>query len=355
MGKSKQKARARQSSAEAEGDRKPEPPSSSKAEETQNGTSTSEQEHDAGSGDASQQEPTWYLKIPFIARTAERWEKLLEDYRFQVAIRIAYVILSTIGTTCMIREHPTPVMRGWNIVFIITFFILNALIGLVISNREVKLLWLFLRSFSTWRFLYVVYEVYPQHTLRTLAIISVFSVYGYYLDFDRKAVTALVASVLLVASDTPKLRGHVWKGERAREVQIALGAFVLSILGGWRIYRWFALTGIYLANSALLMADFVPSAGQAELHQIWVAAATTPSAIVYHLFSEKGLPSYFGFIYLAIMLLLLRANVPNDGIVIVRSMLIFGLTTLLELFAFGMGARFVVFLILTLIYLVWMA
>lgn len=295
------------------------------------------------------------MKYPPLARAAEKWDQLLEDFRFQVFLRIAYVLLSTIGMIGMIREHPEPVMRGWNVVFIVLFFIVNAVVGLVISNREVKLLWLFLRSFSTWQFLYFVYETYPQHTLRTLFIACLFSVYSYYLEFDRKAMTALVASLLLVASDTPKLRKYVWKGERAREVQFGLATLVLSILGGWKIYRWFALIGIYLANSALLMADFIPSAGQAELHQMWLAAATTPSAIIYHLFSSDGLPSWFGFVYLALMLLFLRSNVPNEGIVIVRSMLICGLTTLLELFAFGIGARFVVFTIISLVYLIWMA
>jgi len=348
MAKGKQKSRGKQKSNENDRD-DPEP--DQKANTSQNGNSGDKSE----ASDGSTNEGTSSEASGLFKNLNDKWSKLLEDFRFQVFLRLSYILLSTFGSISMIREHPTPIFRGWNILFIILFLLINAVLALATSNRELKLCWLFLRSFSTYHFFWAMIQLYPEHAIRVAIIATVASIYGYYSDFDRKAITALIASLVLVATDTPKLRKYVWKGEKSQDIQIGLGVLIISMLGGWRIYRWFALIGMYIANSALLMADFTPNVGQADLHQFWVASAMTPMTVLYHLVSKNGLPSYFGFIYLATMLILIRANVPNPGIKIVRTMLMCGLATLLELFAFGLGGRFVVFTIMTLVYLIWMA
>lgn len=270
-----------------------------------------------------------------------------------------YVILSSYGSVAMIRESPTPIFRGWTALLLSVLFIINAIVALAISNRELKLIWLFLRSFSTWRFFLAFYRVYPEHALRLSAIGIGTAIYAYIngvlnnssASLDRKAYIALAVSLFLVASDTPRLRNAVWTGENARVVQLVLGVCTVASLGGFYVYRWIALVGLYFANDALLMASFVPSEAS-DRFQLWVIAGSTPSTLVYHFTSAKGLPSYFSLIYVLSVLAIARANSPNPDVKAVRTSFACAVAILNEVFVHGMTGMAGFLFFTSLLYLV---
>lgn len=292
--------------------------------------------------------------FPFLTVLESKAHTALADFRVKVGLRITYILLSSYGSYAMIQEHPKPIFRGWTAIFIIFLYLINALLALAISDREIKICWLFLRSFSTWRFFYAFYSVYPQHFLRLSAIIAGSAFYAYLNrdngGLDRKAYTALCLSLILVASDTPRLRKIVWTGENSIFVQIILGVGSLALLVGWQFYRWLALLILYFANDALLLASFIP-ANTADRIQLWSIAASTPCLLVYHFASEKGLVSYFAIIYAIVQLLVVRQNSPTDDILAVRTSFTCAIALLLEVFVHGLTGIFAVLFLCTLLYL----
>jgi len=293
--------------------------------------------------------------FPFLAIFESKLYAALADFRVKVGLRVLYIILSSYGTFAMIQEYPKPIFRGWTALLIIFGYIINALLALAISDRELKLCWLFLRSFSTWRFFYAFYSVYPQHFLRISAVIAGSAFYAYLNKenggLDRKAYTALCLSLILVASDTPRLRKVVWTGENSLFVQIILVVGSLALLVGWQFYRWLALVILYFANDALLMASFIP-ANTIDRMQLWSVAASTPCLLVYHFASEKGLVSYFAIVYAILQLLIVRPNSPTPDILAVRTTFTGAIALLLEMFVNGLSGAFAVLFICTLLYLV---
>lgn len=270
-------------------------------------------------------------------------KELFSSFRVQLGCRIGYAFLSTIGMICMIRESPTPIFRGWTAFFLVLLLLVNILLSLVASNREIRLVWLFLRSFSSWRFIWALYQLYPSHCIRAVTTASVAGIYVYYYgQVDRQVLTAAAASFALLACDTPPLRKRVWEGESSRTYQVIGGLAGLALLFGWRIYRWFALAGFYAFNYSLLMSDFVPSAGPAELHQFWLAAVAGPSSILYHIIHERGLPTWWSPSYLLFMGIILRARCANDGIKTIRTTLLAGVAMMMEVWAFGLNAKSVI-------------
>ena len=251
----------------------------------------------------------------------------------------------------MIQEHPHRIFYGFNAFFIIFFFLLNALVAFTISNREIKITWVFLRSFSSWRFFLAFFQVYPTHAYRLSAIAAVASLYAYFLPWDRTASIALTASLVLLGSDTPKLRKIVWQGENSRLVQFGLMGCAAVFLGGFRVYRWAALAVLYVAQNLLLGAtDFMPSASQADLHQIWFASASIPTILVYHFTSIDGASCWTSIVYTLLFLVLLRPNSPGRDLKLVRTLTVAGSGVLLELVLFGIGARFAFLLVTLVIY-----
>lgn len=293
--------------------------------------------------------------FPFLHTLEAKTRAALEDFRVKVGLRVLYILLSSYGTYAMIQEYPTPIFRGWTALLIIFFYIVNALFALAISDREIKICWLFLRSFSTWRFFYAFYAVYPQHFLRLSSIIIGAVFYGYLNrengGLDRKAYTALCLSLFLVASDTPNLRKIFWTGENARMAQIILGVGAIALLVGWQFYRWLALVVLYFATDALLLASFIP-ANTTDRFQLWTVAASTPCLIVYHFASEKGLASYFAIIYAILQTLIVRPNSPTDDVLAVRTSFTCAIAILLEVFIHGLTPVFAVLFICTLLYMV---
>lgn len=293
--------------------------------------------------------------FPFLVALETKFFAALADFRVKVGLRVLYILLSSYGTYAMIQEHPKPIFRGWTAFFIVLFYIINALFALAISDREIKICWLFLRSFSTWRFFYAFYSVYPQHFLRLSAILGG-SIFYAYLNrdnggLDRKAYTALCLSLFLVASDTPRLRKIFWTGENSTMAQIILGVGALALLVGWQFYRWLALVLLYFTNDALLLASFIPTETGDRL-QIWTIAASTPSLLVYHFASQKGLVSYFAIIYAILQLLIVRPNSPTPDILAVRTSFTCAIAILLEVFVHGITGVFAVLTVCTLLYMV---
>lgn len=294
--------------------------------------------------------------FPFLANLETKAVTALADYRVKVALRVIYIILSSYGTYGMMRESNKTIFRGgWNAFFIIIGYIINALFALAISDREVKIIWLFLRSFSTWRFFYAFYSVYPQHFLRLAAIIAGSGFYAYLNKenggLDRKAYTALCLSLVLVATDTPRLRKIVWTGENSIFFQAILVIGSLALLVGWQFYRWLALVILYFANDALLMASFIP-ANTIDRIQMWSVAASSPCLLVYHFTSEKGLVSYFAIVYTIIQLLIVRPNSPTPDTLAVRTTFTFAIGLLLEVFVNGLTGIFAVLFMFTAAYLI---
>lgn len=292
--------------------------------------------------------------FPFLVVLDKKAAAALADFRVKVGLRVLYIILSSYGTYAMIQEYSEPIFRGWTALLIVLGYIINALTALAISDREIKICWLFLRSFSTWRFFYAFYTVYPQHFLRLAAIIAGSAFYAYLNKenggLDRKAYTALCLSIILVASDTPRLRKIVWTGENSIFIQIILVVGSLALLVGWQFYRWFALLILYFANDALLMASFIP-ANTADRIQLWSIAASSPCLLVYHFASEKGLVSYFAIVYAVLQLLLVRPNSPTPDILAVRTTFTFAIALLLEVFVNGFTGVFAVLFACTALYL----
>lgn len=293
--------------------------------------------------------------FPFLTTLETKLYAALADFRVKVGLRVLYILLSSYGTYAMIQEHPKPIFRGWTAFFIVLFYIVNALLALAISDREIKICWLFLRSFSTWRFFYAFYSVYPQHFLRLSAILGG-SIFYAHLNranggLDRKAYTALCLSLFLVASDTPRLRKIFWTGENSTMAQIILGVGALALLVGWQFYRWLALVLLYFTNDALLLASFIPTETGDRL-QIWTIAASTPSLLVYHFASQKGLVSYFAIIYAILQLLIVRPNSPTPDILAVRTSFTCAIAILLEVFVHGITGVFAVLTVSTLLYMV---
>ncbi|KAK9899253.1 hypothetical protein P389DRAFT_46206 [Cystobasidium minutum MCA 4210] len=291
--------------------------------------------------------------FPFLNTLETNFYAALADFRVKVGLRVLYILLSSYGTYAIIREHPTPIFRGWTAFFIVLFYIVNALLALAISDREIKITWLFLRSFSTWRFFYAFYSIYPQHFLRLAAILGG-SVFYAYLNrenggLDRKAYTALCLSLFLVASDTPRLRKIFWTGENAKMAQIILGVVSVALLVGWQFYRWLALLLLYFTNDALLMASFV-LANTGDRLQLWSIAASTPCLLVYHFASQRGLISYFAIVYAVVQLFIVRPNSPTPDILAVRTSFTCAIAILLEVFVHGITGVFAVLTISTLLY-----
>jgi len=251
----------------------------------------------------------------------------------------------------MIREHPTRVFQGWNTVLISFGFLLNALLALVCSNRDVKISWVFIRSVTSWRFFWALVSIYPQHCLRAGIIGSIAALYSYYFTFDRKASIALISSLALVLSDTPALRKIIWQGEHKASIQIILAFLLVVFLAGWKLYRWFALIGIFFLNDMLLTTEFHPNIGKGERIQTWVASAGMPMLLVYHYACPTGLPSYASPIYLVITFPFIRAYSPNDGTKIVRTGFAISMAIGLELFLSGISSKTVLLVLGLVVYL----
>ena len=255
----------------------------------------------------------------------------------------------------MINEAPYPVFGGWNALFIVMLFLVNLLLALIASNREIKVSWTFIRSISNWRFLYGFYQVYPDHTFRIVAIAGLLSLYVKMFAFDKKAAVALVASISLVMSDTPKIRRVIWTGPNSGAIQKSLVVLSLILLGGWRVYRWFVLLAMYLVNNLLLGPDLMTPDGQIARHQYWLVAASLPVMMVFLCLATNGLPPYTAPLYIVALLLFLRPNSPSNNIKKIRSILVCSLGVLLELFVFGLGVKFVLLSICVVVYLIFIA
>lgn len=263
----------------------------------------------------------------------------------QLALRATYLLLSSYGSYAMIQEHPHRVFYGFNAFMIILFFILNALIAFTISNRELRIVFVTLRSFSSWRFILAFFQVYPTHAYRLTAIGITASVYAYFRPWDRAASIALAACLVLLGSDTPKLRKIVWEGENSRLVQVVLAGCAAVFLGGFWIYRWAALAVLYIAQNILLGAtDFTPSVNQADLHQFWLASASVPLILVYHFASPAGASRWTAVVYAVFFLPILRANATSRDVKLVRTLTVAASAVLLELVLFGVGTRFAILL-----------
>lgn len=133
--------------------------------------------------------------------------------------------------------------------------------------------------------------------------------------------------------------------------QIILGVGALALLVGWQFYRWLALVLLYFTNDALLLASFIPTETGDRL-QIWTIAASTPSLLVYHFASQKGLVSYFAIIYAILQLLIVRPNSPTPDILAVRTSFTCAIAILLEVFVHGITGVFAVLTVSTLLYMV---
>ena len=274
----------------------------------------------------------------------------------QVILRISYILLSSYGMYAVIQEAASTVFYGWNALLISLLFLLNVLLSLAVSNRELRICWVFIRNVTNWRFLYLyagrnnIYLVF-----RLTVIVGTVYLYAYFFSFDRKAFTALVASLGLVISDTPTIRKHAWISKNKSFLKRSLAAVGIVILGGWRIYRWFALIGLYIGNDALLLPNFMSIEGQFARHQHWLASAALPVILVYQTVSPNGLPSYTTSFYIFILLLFLCPNSPSRSIKKMRTMMICALGALLELFLFGMGIKFFALCFIAGMYVIFLA
>ena len=166
------------------------------------------------------------------------------------------------------------------------------------------------------------------------------------MEWDRTASVALFTSLALVGSDTPRLRRVVWEGEQARLVQICLGFAAATFLGGFRVYRWLGLVGVYLSANILVGAtDLFPTRGQMELHQTIIASASMPFLLAWNAANPEGLPAWTTPFASFFLYLTLRPNTTDPEAKLVRTFMIFGMNLSLELFVFGAGARFLCLLI----------
>lgn len=248
----------------------------------------------------------------------------------------------------MIKEQTGIHFHGWTALSAIVAFVINALLALVASNREIRNTWTVIRSFTSWPFLYAFYDTYPQQCIR-LAATSISAVtYEKYFGWNRTASLALAATISLIILDVETVRQHTFVREHKGKLQIALACLGIASYGGWKVYRWPALYAAYIANMALLKADFQPAASILETHQLWIATASMPMMILGHALHADGLPIYTMLVFLVIAIPLLRTRCPSDAIKFSRTILLFVLAATVEFFTRGCTPSFVLVLIASL-------